>query len=138
MDVTRPTQGILSLQYNSRNTHKTTETFAIEFHSLILPEVQLCWRTMNWGWGGNVDFFLFPASSASQTNHHLPVCGCRVHKAPWKPLVLTKHFVSHSVVCQVLAVDALVALRADMMFAVPMFASEVAGSQAAAGERKKT
>ena len=81
----------------------------------------------------------FGVSPTSQTNHHLLVCGCGVRKATRKPaLVLTKHFIWHSVFCQVLAVDALVALRADVTFAVPTFALEVAGSQAAAGERKKT
>lgn len=81
----------------------------------------------------------FAVSSASQTNHHLLVCGCRVCKATRKPaLVLTQHFVWHSIFCQVLAVVVVVALRADVMFTVPAFASEVAGSQAATGERKKT
>lgn len=112
----------------------------LHFTALILLEVYS--YTGQQQTGDGVEMLIssfFAVSSASQTNHHLLVCGCGVCKATRKPaLVLTQHFVWHSTFCQVLAVVAVVALRADVTFTVPAFASEVAGSQAATGERKKT
>lgn len=67
----------------------------LHFTALILLEVYS--YTGQQQTGDGVEMLIssfFAVSSASQTNHHLLVCGCGVCKATRKPaLVLTQHFV---------------------------------------------